>query len=134
MPAAKLRLKDRGLIRPPIWSSLTRLRFQTRQLTTTRTSMPAGFFTSSSTVNLRWKTAKSLGQPRDRSCGEGNLTSRNFYNSLRIWRFCGHPLWEPHGIMEYWNDGIMGMKSGKRSILQKMLYLHSMGYDRYPRF
>jgi hypothetical protein len=33
---------------------------------------------------------------------------------------------KPHGIMESWNVGILGMKSGKRSILQKMLYLHFM--------
>jgi hypothetical protein len=24
-----------------------------------------------------------------------------------------------HGMMEYWNVGILGMKSGKRSILEK---------------
>ena len=33
---------------------------------------------------------------------------------------------KPHGIMESWNAGILGMKSGKRSILPKMLYLHFM--------
>ena len=38
--------------------------------------------------------------------------------------FCGHSLGKPHGMMEYWNDGILGLKIGKRSILQKMLYLH----------
>jgi hypothetical protein len=32
----------------------------------------------------------------------------------------------PHGIREQWNVGILGMKSGKRSILQKILYLHFM--------
>jgi len=29
-------------------------------------------------------------------------------------------------MMEKWNAGILGIKSGKRSILQKMLYLHFM--------
>jgi hypothetical protein len=33
---------------------------------------------------------------------------------------------KPHGMMESWNGGILGMKSGKRSILQKMLNLHFM--------
>ena len=33
---------------------------------------------------------------------------------------------KPHGIMESWNAGILGMKSGKRSIIEKMLYLHFM--------
>jgi hypothetical protein len=28
--------------------------------------------------------------------------------------------------MEFWNVGRLGLKSGKRSILQKMLYLHFM--------
>jgi len=29
-------------------------------------------------------------------------------------------------MMEYWNVGRLGLKSGKRSILKKMLYLHFM--------
>ena len=69
-----------------------------------------------------------------------NLTSRNFYNLLESWWF----LW-PFSQSAAWNDGILecwpparratpsgayaserrlGLKSGKRSILQKMLYLH----------
>jgi hypothetical protein len=56
--------------------------------------------------------------------------------------FCGHSHWETtwnDGMVEWWNVGhrlvelraygserILGMKSGKRSILQKMLYLHFM--------
>jgi len=41
--------------------------------------------------------------------------------------------YKPHGMLEYWNVGILGMKSGKRSILQKMLYLHFMMMPvRYP--
>jgi hypothetical protein len=30
---------------------------------------------------------------------------------------------KPHGMLEYWKVGILGMKSGNRSILQKMLNL-----------
>jgi hypothetical protein len=50
--------------------------------------------------------------------------------------FCGHPRWEatwnnglrlvepkPTPRREYRNDGILGMKSGKRNILQEMLNL-----------
>jgi hypothetical protein len=33
---------------------------------------------------------------------------------------------KPYGMMEYWNIGILGMKSGKKSILRKMLYLNFM--------
>jgi hypothetical protein len=33
--------------------------------------------------------------------------------------FYGHFLVEPYGMMEYWNVGILGMRSGKRSILKK---------------
>jgi len=31
---------------------------------------------------------------------------------------------KPHGMMESWNIGRLDLKSGKRSILYKMLYLH----------
>jgi hypothetical protein len=33
---------------------------------------------------------------------------------------------EPPGMMEKWNVGILGMKSGNRFILHKMLNLHFM--------
>jgi hypothetical protein len=36
-------------------------------------------------------------------------------------------------MMEKWNAGILGIKSGKKSILLKMLYLHiMMATDSYP--
>ena len=38
--------------------------------------------------------------------------------------YCGYSLGKLHGMMEWWNFGRLGMKHGKRSILQKMLNLH----------
>jgi hypothetical protein len=47
--------------------------------------------------------------------------------------FCGYFLGKPHGMMEWWNFGILGLKSGKGSILQKMLNLYFlMMSDRHP--
>ena len=37
--------------------------------------------------------------------------------------FYGHFLDELYGMLEVWNIGIMGMKSGKRANLQEMLNL-----------
>jgi hypothetical protein len=61
---------------------------------------------------------------------------RNFYKLLESQYLFGHFLDEPNGMMEYWNVGlrlveptscrayaserILGMKSGKRTILQEM--------------
>ncbi len=48
---------------------------------------------------------------------------RNFYNLLESQYIFGHFLDKPYGMVEYWNVGILGMKSGKRAILQEMLNL-----------
>jgi hypothetical protein len=51
-------------------------------------------------------------------------TPRRAYASERIIVvFVAIHVGKPHGIMEYRNDGILGMKSGKRNILQEMLNL-----------
>jgi hypothetical protein len=66
-----------------------------------------------------------------------NLASRNFYSLLESQCFLRTLSWYAawnDGIVEYWpparrsyaSERILGMKSGKRSILQKMLYLHFM--------
>jgi hypothetical protein len=43
-----------------------------------------------------------------------------------IFFFVAIHIGEPHGMMEKWNVGILGMKSGNRSILKKMLNLQFM--------
>jgi hypothetical protein len=47
---------------------------------------------------------------------------RNFYPVAagETQYFFGHFPDEPYGMLEYWNAGILGMKSGKRAILQYM--------------